>query len=207
MKQLLTVSALLAYLFFRIISPHWVDSLFPDAGLIFDLTFAAGATWHFRARFFVAPLSRQIFSIALLSFLSGCITAAVAQGLKLEIPFNLFDTYTLLLLLIGGPILEELIFRFSLWELIPEVKGFGVLWRERLSLGLTTLFFAAAHFTALQYVSEGLQSFVLFQTGYTLILGYVCGRSRISTRALGTPIVIHMLFNLGFFAIARGLSV
>ncbi len=207
MKKGVSFIGLLAYLGLRILAPHTIDDLFVDAGLVFDLFFVAFAIALYRDRFYVRPLARQVFSISLVAFLGGCGVAVLAKSIGLALPFDLTDTRTILLMLLGGPILEELVFRFSLWELIPEVKGFGVLWRDRLSLILTTLFFGAAHFAAYQYVPENLQSFVLFQTAYTLGLGFACGWFRISTRAIGTSIAIHVLFNLGFFAIARGLSI
>lgn len=207
MKKGISFAALLGYLVARILAPHTIDQLFSDAGLVFDVLFFGFAFLLYRDRFYVRPLARQVFSISLLAFLGGCGVAVLARSVGLGLPFDLTDTRTILLLLLGGPILEELVFRFALWELIPEIKGFGVLWRDRLSLILTTLFFGAAHFAAYQYVPETLQSFVLFQTAYTLGLGFACGWFRISTRAIGTSIAIHLLFNLGFFAIARGLSI
>jgi membrane protease YdiL (CAAX protease family) len=75
--------------------------------------------------------------------------------------------------------------------------GFGKLYSARtagaLALVLSTLIFASAHLNNLGQYPAG---FILFQVGFSIILGLAFGYSRLKTGSLYPAILLHALFNL-----------
>jgi len=93
------------------------------------------------------------------------------------------------------PLAEESLFRgilftFMLW-------GFAKLFPERtaktLTLVLSTVVFASAHLNNLGHYPTG---FILFQVGFSLILGFAFGYTLLKTRSIYPAILLHALFNL-----------
>lgn len=93
------------------------------------------------------------------------------------------------------PLAEEGFFRGILLSLL--MWGFGKLYAagatERLTLLFSTLIFAAAHLNNLGHYPTG---FILFQVGFSTIIGLAMGYTRIKTGSIYPAIVIHSLFNL-----------
>jgi membrane protease YdiL (CAAX protease family) len=93
------------------------------------------------------------------------------------------------------PLAEEGFFRGILLSML--LWGFGKLYSTttagRLSLVFSTLIFALAHLNNLGDYPAG---FILFQVGFSSILGYAFGYTRIRTGSIYPAMVLHALFNL-----------
>jgi membrane protease YdiL (CAAX protease family) len=97
-------------------------------------------------------------------------------------------------LLLVAPILEELIFRFALWEAVSDfIKN------EELQVWISSLFFSLGHLVAMYMLSPDFRPFVLYQSMYVIILGFGVSQMRIKTGGVLGSILIHFLFNLGFY--------
>jgi membrane protease YdiL (CAAX protease family) len=133
-----------------------------------------------------------------LSFLAGFFIFEIAVIQEIRIPFNLGGTETVIFLLLVAPILEEFIFRFFLYEPVHRLaKSSVVPWI------FTTVIFSYSHLHAIWFVPEAIHQFIIYQTIYTLGLGLACGFFVFRYRSLGCAIIVHFLFNLGFYVGSR----
>ncbi len=93
------------------------------------------------------------------------------------------------------PIAEEGLMRGILLSML--LWGFGRLYNPTTANRLTILFSAlissAAHLNNLGDYPTG---FILFQVGYSTILGFAFGYTRIKTESIYPAIILHALFNL-----------
>lgn len=187
--------ALSLYVALRWIWPGVLDSLHAYAGYLFEFIFVGVVMTNFRERAMDRRLTQPhwlysavgIFGAGLL-----CFQGAVAGGLT--IPFDLTDATNLVLLLALAPVLEELVFRGAIWRLLEQIHS-----QPRHIWLLTSAAFSFSHLVVWWHVPADFRSFVLFQAAYTLGLGLYCGYSRRATGKLGAPILVHGLFNLGFY--------
>lgn len=93
------------------------------------------------------------------------------------------------------PLAEEGFFRGILLSML--LWGFGKLYSSTMADWLTiissTLIFATAHLNNLGDYPTG---FVLFQVGFSTIVGLAFGYTRVKTGSIYPAIVLHALFNL-----------
>ncbi len=93
------------------------------------------------------------------------------------------------------PVAEEGFFRGVLLSVL--LWGFGKLYSPRtaqiLAIILSTLIFASAHLNNLGHYPSG---FILFQVGFSTILGLAFGYSRVKTGSIYPAMILHALFNL-----------
>lgn len=93
------------------------------------------------------------------------------------------------------PLAEEGFFRGILLSML--LWGFGRIYpaatTKWLALVFSTLIFATAHLNNLGHYATG---FILFQVGFSTILGSVFGYTRIKTGSIYPAMVLHALFNL-----------
>jgi membrane protease YdiL (CAAX protease family) len=93
------------------------------------------------------------------------------------------------------PLGEESLFRGVLFSML--LWGFRKLYPSRvagnLTLILSTLVFASAHLNNLGHYPTG---FILFQVGFSIIVGLGFGYSRLKTGSIYPAIILHALFNL-----------
>ena len=93
------------------------------------------------------------------------------------------------------PLAEEGFFRGVLLSML--LWGFGRLYAPRAAVMLTVilsaLIFASAHLNNLGHYPTG---FILFQVGFSIILGLAFGYSRVKTASIYPAILLHALFNL-----------
>lgn len=172
-----------------------VDAMGPYTGYLLELMVVAFSLAVFRRHFFVSwRLSRGMFIQMFASLLLGGAIAQTAKYLDLPIPFDPSNKQTVAFLLLLGPVLEEFIFRFALWHSFL-VLGSGAIgtWL------LTSALFSYGHFHSYFFVPGNWQGFIIFQTLYTLAAGLWWGWSYKKTGNLAHPIVLHIVFNLGFF--------
>jgi membrane protease YdiL (CAAX protease family) len=93
------------------------------------------------------------------------------------------------------PFAEEGFFRGVLLSML--LWGFGKLYAANtadiLTLIISTLIFSTAHLNNLGHYPTG---FILFQVGFSTIVGLAFGYSRIKTGSIYPAIILHALFNL-----------
>ncbi|GAA4354755.1 CPBP family intramembrane glutamic endopeptidase [Microbacterium rhizosphaerae] len=93
------------------------------------------------------------------------------------------------------PLAEEGLMRGILLSLL--VWGFGRLYREStaawMGIVFSALIFATAHLNNLGSYPMG---FVLFQVGFSIVVGLAFGYTRVTTQSIYPAIVLHSLLNL-----------
>jgi membrane protease YdiL (CAAX protease family) len=93
------------------------------------------------------------------------------------------------------PLAEESCFRGVLLSML--LFGFGKLYPSRssdwLTIILSTVIFASAHLNNLGHYPTG---FILFQVGFSTIVGLAFGYTRVKTGSIYPAIILHALFNL-----------
>jgi len=125
----------------------------------------------------------------------GFVICILAKYLHIAIPINKSDPHTLILLLIVAPILEELIFRktlFSIFERIYNNSTFIVI--------VTAIMFSYAHFHYIFSVGRTYQSFIIYQSVYTLVMGLWFGLRILNLKSINGTIIMHFCVNIGFLA-------
>lgn len=191
--KFLSLILLVVYIIFRFIYSSFLDQFGPYASYIFEIIFCMSAVFLFRPQLKLKiPLNKTIFWHLLTTLVAGFCVYSLALPLGLSVPFNLREPELIFLLVLFGPILEEFIFRFSFWH------GLERLISPKSALALTTLIFSYSHFQAYFLVPEDFRHFVLYQTVYTLFLGWWLGSRYKTYSTLGVPIVFHIAFNFGF---------
>jgi membrane protease YdiL (CAAX protease family) len=93
------------------------------------------------------------------------------------------------------PFAEEGFFRGILFSML--LWGFGKLYKagiaEWLTLLVSTLIFCTSHLNNLGHYPT---DFILFQVGFSTILGFAFGYTRVKTKSIYPAILLHALFNL-----------
>ena len=183
------------YVAIRFVWPQLLDEIHPFASYAFEVLFSASVLLFFIRQEKTRPkfsplLPLHTISAGVVGFL--CFRFAGWRGI--EVPFDLAGRATLVLLLAVGPALEELLFRGALWRLVQNIRN------DQFTPWLgTSAAFAFSHFAAWWTVPPAWRGFILFQTLYTLGLGLYCGHFRRITGGMGVPVLVHALFNLGFY--------
>jgi membrane protease YdiL (CAAX protease family) len=93
------------------------------------------------------------------------------------------------------PLAEESLFRGVLFSML--LWGCGKLYPDNtakiLTLVLSTLVFASAHLNNLGHYPTG---FILFQVGFSTVVGLAFGYCRVKTASIYPAILLHAIFNL-----------
>jgi membrane protease YdiL (CAAX protease family) len=124
----------------------------------------------------------------------GFIIYRLALKSTILIPFDFTNTINVFLLLILAPILEEFIFRFSLWEATDNLIK-----NKEIQIWISSLLFSIGHLIAFYMLPPDYRPFVLYQSVYVIILGIACSKMRQESNGLIGSILIHFLFNFGFY--------
>jgi membrane protease YdiL (CAAX protease family) len=199
MNAAIAIGIIAIYAIIRFGMTRKLDAMGAYASYVFELGLVVMAAIYYRKR-----IRLQIDRIqeVLLSFAPGLVGGTLIYlGLKplgIAAPFEMRTFEPILLLVLVGPILEELIFRFTLWNPLLDLsrKGRGGV---RSTLIVTSLLFAYAHLHVIWFVGPELRAFIAYQTIYVLALAAYCGWRLIRTGSILSPIVVHIGFNLGFF--------
>ncbi len=192
-QKLPSLILVVIYGVFRYIYPTFLDQFGPYATYAFEIIFCLNAAYFFWPLVKLKMnVNKTIFWHFLTTLVAGFCIFSLALPLGLSVPFNLHDPELIFLLVFFGPILEEFIFRFSFWH------AFEKLISPKAALQLTTLLFSYSHFQAYFLVPEDFKHFVLYQTAYTLVLGWWLGSRYKTYSTLGVPILFHIAFNFGF---------
>lgn len=172
--------------YWRKVSPWWSYG--------FEALFTLIVLSAYRGRkLFRPPKLGFAFLAGLLGFAGGFAAYRGAGVLRFIVPFDFSGFGPLFQLLVLAPVLEELVYRGALWEPSVDWLGSGRAW------GVTTLLFALGHFQAYFFVPAEYQGFVLYQTGYVLVLGAAAGWVRRRLGGIWIPMLLHGGFNFGFF--------
>lgn len=127
------------------------------------------------------------------SLLAGFLVLVLAKVLNTEIPFSMSNPFVLFFLVLVGPLLEELVFRFALWH------GFESITKcQRGAIFLTSVIFGLAHFKSVFMILPAYMTFISFQFVYTIIVSYWWGERYIESKSISIPVIYHIMFNLGF---------
>ncbi len=193
--KITAIILLVVFIFVRILLETIWRSLSEYYSYFFELFFIALTFFIYRKRITVwKKLRLKDWLIALLSLASGLVIYKLASPLGLIVPFDFKARETLFFLLIVAPLLEEALFRGALWE---TLKGFSS--RGWFLIIGSTFLFSIGHLASFWFVPEEFKSFVLYQATYVIFLALVLGRQRLKTNSLSVPVVIHFVFNLGFY--------
>ena len=139
-------------------------------------------------------LNFKDLALLLLAFGFGISVRGSMNPLGLYLPWALDNWPDIIMLLAAGPILEELLYRQAFWILIEKITK-----NTWAIIATTTLLFALGHLYPYMHVDPFFKTFVLYQTTYTLILGLLCGSVYSRGKNILSPILIHIVFNLGFY--------
>ena len=195
MIKALSVLIVAFYTVFRIIADPIVwQNVSEYYSYAFDVAFVGIVYFLFRRE--IQFSKRPTAFDALFSFLmliSGYLIFKAAVLFQIPIPFDFSSGETLLLLLLLGPLLEELIFRMALWQALKNICA-----NKCFVIGVTSLLFAAAHFAPYWAVPEQFQSFIIYQTIYVMFLGLAVGVRRSISQGVLPAVIMHIGFNLGF---------
>ena len=161
----------------------------------FEFIFVAVVAFIYRKKLKFEIFSESKIGKSILIYtVAGFLTLVFAKIFSTELPFDLKNRGVLIFLLFLGPLLEEFIFRFSLWHLIKKITKC-----EKTALYLTTCLFSLAHFKAVLIIKDPFLTFVVFQSLYTMILGRQLGERYLKRKSLTEVILLHSFYNAGFW--------
>ena len=195
LRTILWVILAAAYLAIRLIFTVELDGLGQYTPYIFEIGCVIAAACLYGPgvaqlfSFQKSWLKEMIFPLA-----AGALVHRLAIYLGIGIPFDLSGTMVLVFLLIVAPILEELIFRFLLWQPLLRASKMPVI-----ALAVTSVLFSYAHFHPFWFLGENVHQFIYYQTAYTLLLGFGCGYFVFRQGSLLGAMLAHFAFNLGFY--------
>lgn len=194
MGYLSAFAPILVYSYLRFFSRPQLLALFGQNGdYWFEVAFCGLALMLYWRQFKV-KLRTNFYKLYGCSLIGGLLTLLIGKKLfGLVIPFQIKESSNILMLILWGPILEEFIFRFSLyWPLRTTVN-------KRWSAILTSLFFSYCHFHAYSLVPDTLKSFIIYQAIYTLVVGYWWVKEYQKEQNFLAPLGLHIFFNFGFY--------
>ena len=142
----------------------------------------------------IGKLDLYEFKAMPLAALFGLLVFKTATSLGLPIPFDFSSVEIVFQLLIIAPILEELLYRLALWNCIEAFSS-----KPKVLIGFSTLLFSLGHFAAYFYVPADFKIFVIYQSVYVIFLSIWVSIGKLKTNRIQTPVLIHFMFNLGFY--------
>lgn len=193
MKNKISLGLLGLYIIIRFFFTTWLDTRGEYSSYIFEsilVAFMAYLHWaDFKSQW---KVNRKILLIAACAGVAGFIVFKLIRPFGIVLPFDITEGNVWIFLLLVAPILEELIFRFFAWKPVAN-KNKKAAWI------FTSVLFSYAHLHAFWFVAPDIRSFVYYQAVYTLGLGLACGYMVFKHNSLAGAILVHGLFNLGFF--------
>jgi membrane protease YdiL (CAAX protease family) len=161
---------------------------------LFDFVFAASVFMLTKKKHIFGKLELSgtlIRSAAVLAVAICCVL--FIKGVGLLTPFK-FIEHQVFQLLLFAPLLEEAVFRGAFYEAFYKVHL-----KPDIIIMLNTILFSFSHVTGYWFLPGEFHGFITFQIFYTLILGWICSKSRFKTYGILEPILLHFLFNLVFY--------
>ena len=174
---------------------EWGTYLFEIFFILITLIIFRKNRGHFQ------KLNLKDLSIIILAFGFGLSVRGAMNPLELYVPWALDNWQDIVMLILAGPILEELLYRQAFWILLEKMTK-----NKWTVIVTTTLLFTLGHFYPYLSVDPFFKTFVLYQTAYTCVLGLLCGTIYSRGKNILSPIVTHIVFNIGFYLANLGLS-
>lgn len=169
---------------------------------IFDIVFVFFTLLVLKKKSLVGSLDLKGTSIrVVLVLIAGIICVLLTKSIGLKSPFKYVE-HLLLQILILAPIVEELVFRGAFIGVFENSKL-----KKPVVVYLNALLFSMSHLPALWHLPEEFHGFIGFQLFYTLVLGWVCAQSRVKTKGVLEPIILHFFFNLVFYIAVKNLVI
>lgn len=196
--MMMSIFIIFFYLTIRIgLNPLW-ETISPIYAYLFEVCFVVSCYLVYRKKkerkIFNVELNKDFFLRLLPWPFVGFVVYRLAQKSTILIPFEFNSVQILFLLLVVAPVLEEFIFRYALWEAVGDlVKS------DELKVWISSLLFSVGHLISMFMISPDFRPFVLYQSFYVIILGFGVSQMRIKTGSITGSILIHFLFNLGFY--------
>lgn len=162
----------------------------------FDICFALSILAFGTKRNFLGTIIKRNLAIRMVLVIGVallCVTILYMSEM-LNSPFKHVDNLFLQMLILA-PIVEELVFRGAIYELfkLANVR----IWANNL---INSTLFAASHAAGFFVLPKEFFPFLIFQMQYTFVLGHLCTKSRERTHGVLEPIILHLAFNLIFYA-------
>ena len=191
----------LLYLILRFGFTQWFDeqsvyAIYYIEAIFVFIAILLNQTWI--KEHLIIHLSYSKFFTFIGSMLAGLGIFGIAKIIDTPIPFDFNNPELIIFLLLIGPILEEFIFRFFLWLSIKSIIK-NILLQYFISASL----FSYAHFHSYWFVESEFHTFIIFQTTYTFFLGLICSYVVQKWKSLPYAILIHILFNFGFYIASK----
>lgn len=194
---LTALTLIITYIAARFVYSAHLDAISPYGSYFFEVAFVAIATLIYKPKFSIGlegSLRKILIADLVIPLSVGLTVFLLTTPLGLTVPFELKSAETLFFLLLAGPILEELVFRFALWQPIEALTG-----RRWAAVHLTTALFSFAHFYSYFFVPAEFRPFIIYQSIYVIWLGYYCAIRKNETNSVRHPTIVHLAFNMGFF--------
>lgn len=149
---------------------------------LFDLPFL----WRLK-------LNKRFFSFLFIGVLFALFSLLFINIVSIKVPFKYIPHYAFQLLFVA-PLLEELIYRHILLQLLAKADFQGLF-----PVNFSSAIFSLAHFIIIFKMDPFFHSFIIFQTFYTYFLGWVCGVCVLKEKSLSGAYLIHFIFNFIFY--------
>jgi membrane protease YdiL (CAAX protease family) len=187
---------ILTYILLRFVFVNQLESFVANGIYIFEIALVIAGLIRFRKHIKIDfDFSRPMVFQMLITYGLGFGTYKLGQFLGLQAPFNVNTKSAIFMLVLFGPILEELLFRFTLFHHISKVIK-----SHYVANLLISMLFSFSHFYAYMFISnQSIKQFILFQTAYTFVISFWWTLVYIETKRIYHPIFLHILFNSGFF--------
>lgn len=186
---------------FFIVSRVFLNSLWEQISVyysyLYELLFVIGVFFYVKNK----QRTKFKFKIDFTNFLRllpwpflGFFIYQLAVKAQIIIPFDFRPFEIKVMLLLIAPILEELIYRYALWELFDNLTE-----NNEIKIWFSSIMFSIGHLLAMFMIGPEFRPFVLYQAIYVVVLSIACSKIRIETKSILSSILLHFLFNLGFY--------
>lgn len=177
---------------------QWDSSI--SVSYVFDIIFVLIMTISFRLfNFKLFVHIKGFISRAIAVIGAGIFSLFIVNLFGFKAPFKYID-HLFVQILILAPIVEELVFRhafFGAFDRVFHNKNYNIL--------LNSILFSLSHLPGVWFLPVEFRSFIYIQLVYTFLIGWICAKSRMKSRAVYEPIILHFIFNFIFYmAVMKG---
>jgi len=192
-KTNIWIALIICYLTINFGFSSWLNSLGTYSSYVFEvILILISVSFSIKKLKTSFLINKRIILMSIFSFMAGWLVFKLAGWINIGIPFNIETIETMLLLLVVAPIFEEFIFRFFIWKPLEN--------RRRLNpLIITSILFSYSHLHPIWHLPSLFHNFLYYQTAYTFLLAMACGYSVLKYNSLLGAILIHFMFNAGFY--------
>jgi membrane protease YdiL (CAAX protease family) len=189
MKTALKILVIALYFLVSWLVP-WPESMIPSY-LVFDLVFSIFVLILIKEKINLKFNYTDLKEPALLILVLAIAVILLLFLFKWQTPF-LYITHYEIKLVIAAPIIEELLFRGAITGILRKHV------RRNKLLFISAGLFSLSHFYAFFTTPIEFHSFILLQTGYTLVLGYILAKDFEENFNFARVILLHFVFNAIF---------